>query len=62
MSFLGADDSFYVGKCYSCRNSIGLDWSDAFIGCTAHAKQDEPAMVHLNWSCEKYEYDPGSLG
>lgn len=59
--FISADDSFYMGKCRSCRYSVALDWSDAALGCALHGDA-EPSMVHLNWSCREYEYDPGSLG
>lgn len=59
--FLSAEDSFYVGKCRSCRHSVCLDWSDAAMGCALHG-DGEPSMVHLHWTCERYEYEPGSLG
>lgn len=52
---------FFVGKCETCVHSIGLAWTDMHIGCKLHGESEsEPSMVHRNWSCGRYDYEPGT--
>ena len=55
-----AESGFFVGKCQSCRHSIGAEAQapGLVLVCTL----DDYASTKPHWQCGRYEYEPGSLG
>lgn len=59
--FLTADESFFLGKCQSCRHSEEAGHKRAvFLFC--RFEPAAPEVTRPQWKCTRYEYEPGSLG
>lgn len=51
--------AYFVGKCQSCRHSIGTGKPGVMLLCTAGSIDE---ATRPQWSCGRYDYEPGSLG
>lgn len=62
--FLTADQSFFMGKCQSCRHAWeekGYMSHSVWLVCH-ECEAAEPMTVKPHHTCPMYEYEPGSLG
>lgn len=53
----------WLGKCASCRFSLGADLAGPCgLVCVRAGKAGPlPDPVRANWTCAAYEYEPGAL-
>lgn len=52
-----------VGKCQSCRQAGQVEKPGVAGGLLLMCRADGlPEVTRAHWSCQRYEYEPGSLG
>lgn len=55
------DAAAWVGRCASCRFSVGSDLVGVSgLVCAKWNKSEAYSTVKPQWRCDEYEYEPGA--